>query len=404
MAIFVRELVRPTYACRSCESQGHDPQIAKAALPPEPIPKSGVGAGLLAHVIVSKFVRPPAAAPPGVDPGPPRLGRAAFDPLRPPAEVRPTADAALRPDAPTPAAVVRDPRRRHAAGAPAAAADRLRLGLPRRRRRIPYTLFDLTAGRSQTFPQAFLAGYRGFVHADAYDGYNAVHDNVRHLGCWMHARRYFVEAEPSDPRAVEALAFIRTLYAVEREIKDERERLGDRFTDADVVRLRRTRAGPILATVRRLARRAASPRDAEKPVRSGHRVFPESVGFARSLPRRRAVRDRQRGRRAGHPSPGRRPGQLAAHWRRRRVEDRLRAAERLRQRDAAPPQPVVVSPRRARSTRRPLRRRRRGRSPPRCLGHPSRPNMLTPCYSLCGASHSEMAWPVRAHLAVCGPH
>jgi transposase len=71
--------------------------------------------------------------------------------------------------------------------------------------RNPYTLFDLTAGRSQTYPQAFLAGYRGFVHADAYDGYNAVHGNFRHLGCWMHCRRYFVEAEPSDPRAVEAL-------------------------------------------------------------------------------------------------------------------------------------------------------------------------------------------------------
>src|SRR4051812_6745608 len=56
MAIFVRELVRPPYACRSCESQGRDPQIAKAALPPEPIPKSGIGSGLLAHVIVSKFV------------------------------------------------------------------------------------------------------------------------------------------------------------------------------------------------------------------------------------------------------------------------------------------------------------------------------------------------------------
>ena len=112
----------------------------------------------------------------------------------------------------------------------------------------PYTLFDLSAGRSHTFPQRFLEGYRGFIHADAYDGYNAVHNNVRHLGCWMHARRYFVEAEPSDPRAVEALAFIRTIYAVEREIKDEREKLGETFTDADAVRLRQTRAGPILAT------------------------------------------------------------------------------------------------------------------------------------------------------------
>jgi transposase len=40
MALFVRQLIRPTYTCRSCESQGHDPQITRASLPPEPIPKS----------------------------------------------------------------------------------------------------------------------------------------------------------------------------------------------------------------------------------------------------------------------------------------------------------------------------------------------------------------------------
>src|SRR5262249_61422935 len=55
MAIFVRELIRPVYACRSCESHGLNPQIARALLPPEPLPKSNIGAGLLAHVIVSKF-------------------------------------------------------------------------------------------------------------------------------------------------------------------------------------------------------------------------------------------------------------------------------------------------------------------------------------------------------------
>jgi len=38
----------------------------------------------------------------------------------------------------------------------------------------------------------------------------------------VHARRYFVEAGPTDPRAVEALAFIRTLYAVEKELQDDR--------------------------------------------------------------------------------------------------------------------------------------------------------------------------------------
>jgi transposase len=56
MSLFVRELVRPTSTRRSCESQGHDPQIARASLPPEPLPKSGTGSGLLAHVIVSKMI------------------------------------------------------------------------------------------------------------------------------------------------------------------------------------------------------------------------------------------------------------------------------------------------------------------------------------------------------------
>ncbi len=91
----------------------------------------------------------------------------------------------------------------------------------------------------------------------------------------MHARRYFVEAEPSDPRAVEALAFIRTLYAVEREIKDEREKLGDKFTDADMVRVRRTRAGPILAAFAdwlEVQHRSATPKS----------LFGQAVAYCRN--------------------------------------------------------------------------------------------------------------------------
>jgi transposase len=247
MAIFVRELVRPTYACRSCESQGHDPQIARAVLPPEPVRKSGIGAGLLAHVIVSKMIdHLPLHRQESI------LARHGWD------VCRSTLCDHLRKcgELLTP---LYDLMHRRLLQSFAIHADDTPLLLLRPRRTAyawvylgdaqnPYTLFDLTAGRSRTFPQTFLAGFRGFVHADAYDGYNPVHGNLRHLGCWMHARRYFTEAEPSDPRTVEALAFVRTLYAVEREIKEERERLGDRFSAADVVRLRQTRAGPILAT------------------------------------------------------------------------------------------------------------------------------------------------------------
>jgi len=247
MAIFVRELIRPTYACRSCESLGLDPQIAMAVLPPESLPKSNVGAGLLAHVIVSKICdHLPLNRQESI------LARHGWDVRRSTlCDHLQKCGRLLTP--------LYDLMHRRLLQSFAIHADDTPLVLLRPRRTAyawvylgdalnPYTLFDLTAGRSQTFPQRFLDGYRGFVHADAYDGYNAVHNNVRHLGCWMHARRYYVEAEPSDPRAVEALAFIRTLYAVEREIKEERDRLGERFTDADAVRLRQTRAGPILAT------------------------------------------------------------------------------------------------------------------------------------------------------------
>jgi transposase len=262
MAIFVRELIRPEYACRSCESQGHHPQFIKAVLPPEPLPKSNVGAGLLAHVIVLKFCdHLPLHRQESI------LARHGWD-VR-----RSTLCDHLRRcgELLTP---LYDTMRRRLLQSFAIHADDTPLVLLRPRRtayawvylgdaRNPYTLFDLTAGRSQTIPQAFLSGYRGFVHADAYDGYNAVHGNVRHLGCWMHARRYFVEAEPFDPRAVEALAFIRTLYAVEREIKEHREKPGGTFTNADVVRLRRTRAGPILAQFGdwiEVQRRSATPK------------------------------------------------------------------------------------------------------------------------------------------------
>jgi transposase len=274
MAIFVRELIRPVYACRSCESQGHEPQIAKAVLPPEPLPKSGIGAGLLAHVIISKCVdHLPLHRQESI------LARHGWE-VR-----RSTLCDHLRKcgDLLTP---LYDLMHRRLLQSFAIHADDTPLLLLRPRRTAfawvylgdtanPYTLFDLTAGRSQNFPQTFLAGYTGFVHADAYDGYNAVHHNLRHLGCWMHARRYFVEAEPSDPRAVEALAFIRTLYAVEKDLKGERARLGERFTNDDAVRWRKARAGPILARFSdwlEVQNRSATPKS----------LFGQAIGYARN--------------------------------------------------------------------------------------------------------------------------
>jgi hypothetical protein len=106
----------------------------------------------------------------------------------------------------------------------------------------PYTVFDLSVGRQQGFPEKFLAGYRGFIHADAYAGYNPLYAaGATHVGCWMHARRNFFEAKDSDPaRAHEALARIRLLYAVEADAKAKG------LTGADLAAYRQRQTGPVL--------------------------------------------------------------------------------------------------------------------------------------------------------------
>jgi hypothetical protein len=106
----------------------------------------------------------------------------------------------------------------------------------------PYTVFDLTAGRSQEFPAAFLANFTGFLQSDGYAGYNPiVAGGATRVGCWAHARRYFFDARLSDPeRAEDALARIRALYAVEAEAKERG------ITGVALAAFRQARAGPVL--------------------------------------------------------------------------------------------------------------------------------------------------------------
>jgi len=212
---------------------------------------------------------------------------------------------------------------------------------------------------------------------------------VHYLGCWMPARRYFIEAEPTDPRAVEALALVRTLYAVEKELRDGRARLGQRFTDDDAVRcggggrglVRFSLQSPTGWTysIERRRRRASSAKPLRTLEISGGHSFDTSTtrGSAST-----------RGRRADHPAARRVRIQLAPDRRRRRVEDGVRAAERVRHRDAAQARPVVGLPRRTRSPHRPPpgcrpvrpapRRPGTGPEPTRRVRHAPRTSKPTP--------------------------
>jgi transposase len=239
-SLFIRVLERPTYLCRHCEQRGDTIQAAQKPLPPEPIVRGTIGAGLLAHVIVSKWCdHLPLYRLERI------LGRLGWDvsrstlcdQMRRCAEVllplyglmgrRVRSSFALHTDTPI---VLLNPRR--TAYAWVYVGDEAN----------PYTVFDLSPGRQQEYPEKFLAGYRGFLHADAYAGYNPLYTaGATHVGCWMHVRRNFFEAKESDPpRAHEALARIRLLYAVEAAAKEKNLR------GPELAAYRQEHAGPLL--------------------------------------------------------------------------------------------------------------------------------------------------------------
>jgi transposase len=80
----------------------------------------------------------------------------------------------------------------------------------------PFTVFDFTTGYSAgEGPEPFFEGFQGYLHADCLKQYETLFakKGVRHVACWAHARRKFLEAGESAKPVVE---FIRQLYRIER--------------------------------------------------------------------------------------------------------------------------------------------------------------------------------------------
>src|SRR6202011_4800112 len=88
--------------------------------------------------------------------------------------------------------------------------------------RPPAALFFYSPDRKGEHPQAHLRHFRGVIHADGYAGFNElfVGGRIVEAGCWAHVRRKFfdVHAATGSPIAKEALDRIGQLYAVEKTI------------------------------------------------------------------------------------------------------------------------------------------------------------------------------------------
>ena len=105
----------------------------------------------------------------------------------------------------------------------------------------PHRFFDFTEDRRKEHPGEILADYAGFVHADAYSGYDHLftnNENIIEAGCWAHARRKWDEAlNSARAPCTEVLLRIRALYRIEAAIRGEKPDLRLEVRQAESVPL-----------------------------------------------------------------------------------------------------------------------------------------------------------------------
>jgi transposase len=108
-------------------------------------------------------------------------------------------------------------------------------------------LFDYRPGRGRDGPDDILKDFQGYLQTDGYSAYEAFdrRPGITLLHCMAHARRKFHESLQNDqPRAEYALGLFQQLYAIERTIKEQE------LTADEVVQLRQQKAIPILHTLK----------------------------------------------------------------------------------------------------------------------------------------------------------
>ena len=84
-------------------------------------------------------------------------------------------------------------------------------------------LFNYRKGRGQAGPKEILEHYQGYLQCDGYKVYDkfGAQDNITLVGCLVHARRKFFDAQDNDPkRAKQALNIFAKIYAKDKQIKE----------------------------------------------------------------------------------------------------------------------------------------------------------------------------------------
>jgi transposase len=217
--------VREKLSCRACDT------VVAAPAPDHVIARGRAGAGLLAHIAISKYDdhlplyrQAEIFAREGVELETSTLSgwvgatAAALNPLVDALAAEVMASDTLHVDD-TPVPVL-------APGTGKTKTGRLwtyvRDERPFAGKRPPAALFFYSADRKGAHPQRHLKDFRGVIHADGYAGFNELFagNRIAEAACWAHVRRKFfdVHAATGSPIAKEALDRIGDLYKVEKTI------------------------------------------------------------------------------------------------------------------------------------------------------------------------------------------
>ena len=217
--------IREKLSCRACDT------VVAAPAPDHAIARGRAGAGLLAHIAISKyddhlplyrqaeiFAREGVSLETSTLSGWVGATAAALKPLVDALAVEVMASDTLHVDD-TPVPVL-------APGTGKTKTGRLwayvRDERPFAGKRPPAALFFYSPDRKGEHPQRHLEEFRGVIHADGYAGFNELFagNRIAEAACWAHVRRKFfdVHAATDSPIAKDALDRIGELYKVEKTI------------------------------------------------------------------------------------------------------------------------------------------------------------------------------------------
>ncbi len=256
--IWVERIIRFKYACGNCEGTADEDVPAVKIAPPEPsiIPKGIVTPGLLAFLMVNKYVDhlPFYRQEKRFERMGARISRQnmsnwqkkAYEALLPLFELLKThlkSGPVLQMDETT-VQVLNEPGRDNGQKSYMWLA---RGGPPGQ----PAVYYEYHPTRASEHAKNFLTDFEGYLQTDGYQGYKtAVEGNpdISLVGCFAHARRKFFEADKASKKsksALEGIKHIKKLYALENDLRNKKLSL------EDFLEQRKSKAGPILDAFKR---------------------------------------------------------------------------------------------------------------------------------------------------------